>query len=136
MTHKPNGFREGEIEARIDGLINAWADDLAKEANIDTLTRNTINSIAFLQPKPKQKPKNILSWLLALVAEHPMQTAAAAAMLIAMVIGIALADFSEQVQPPAAGNICEIENIESQNSTAIIANGTDSQPTVIWIFEE
>ena len=72
------------------------------------------------------------------LSERPVTVVAAAVAVVLVVAGLWMALHDQQDPKPVETNpnMAHIENIESVNSTAIVADGNNNAPTVIWVFEE
>ena len=94
-------------------------------------------AMATLPPRPAGWRMHLSHLWMSLV-ERPLTVAAAAAVVVLVVAGLWMALHTQQeVQPVEANpNMAHIENIESVNSTAIVADGNNNAPTIIWVFEE
>jgi|GEM_PF-3560617 len=121
-----------------DGALGSALKDLAASRKNTDLEKAVFSrTMASLPERPAGWRMTLSRWWKS-ITERPLAAAATVAAVVLIAIGVWVAVAAMQATPPVETNpnMAEIENIESVNSTAIVADGNNNVPTVIWVFEE
>jgi hypothetical protein len=130
--------QQHELWWQDDGQLGSALKDLAASRKNSDLEKAVFSrTMASLPERPAGWRKTVFRWWES-ITERPLAAVATVAVAVLIAIGVWVAVATMQTPRPVETNpnMAQIENIESVNSTAIVADGNNDVPTVIWVFEE